>query len=245
VSLDRPIELSIVMPCLNEAETLARCIDEARDFLNLHRVRGEIVIGDNDSDDGSLEIARKMGVRSIVITRRGYGAAVRGAISACQGRYVIMADSDLSYDFTNLLPLLQQLRAGSDLVMGSRFRGEIHQGAMPWLNRWIGNPFLTGIGQWLFGISCSDFHCGLRGLTLDSYHQMNLKANGMELASEMVIKAHLCGLRVTEVPVVLRKDGRSRPSSLRPLRDGLRHLALMASLLRWSFRPSRRGLTGS
>jgi len=220
-------ELSIVMPCLNEAETLAVCIRKARAFLDTYGVDGEIVIGDNGSVDGSQEIATRLGARVIQVPIRGYGAALYGAITAANGLYCIMGDSDNSYDFSNLRGFLQKLREGYDLVMGNRFAGGIETGAMPWKNRYIGNPVLSKIGKVLFGANVGDFHCGMRGISKQAFQRMDLRTTGMEFASEMVIKATVMNLKVTEVPTTLSPDGRSRPPHLRPYRDGWRHLRFM------------------
>src|SRR6516165_3344176 len=220
-------ELSIVMPCLNEAETLARCITKARDFLARSGVAGEIVIGDNGSNDGSQEIARGLGARVVDVPVRGYGAAIYGAVIAANGRYCIMGDSDDSYDFSNLMPFVEALRGGAALVMGNRFEGGIRDGAMPWKNRYIGNPILSGVGRLLFRAPIRDFHCGIRGFTREAFLRMDLRTTGMEFASEMVIKATLLKMDIREVPTTLDKDGRSRPPHLRPWRDGWRHLRFM------------------
>jgi glycosyltransferase involved in cell wall biosynthesis len=221
------VELSIVMPCLNEAETLAACIRKAQSYLRRSGVRGEIVIGDNGSTDGSQQIAARLGARVIPIPIRGYGAALYGAITAARGRYCIMGDSDLSYDFEKLDGFVNKLREGYDLVMGNRFKGGIETGAMPWKNRYIGNPVLSCIGKMLFHAKVGDFHCGIRGFSKVAFEQMDLRTTGMEFASEMVIKAKLMGLSMTEVPATLRRDGRSRPPHLLPYRDGWRHLRFM------------------
>ena len=221
------VELSIVMPCLNEAETLAICIRKAQSYLLRSGISGEIVIGDNGSTDGSQQIAANLGARVVPIPIRGYGAALYGAITAARGRYCIMGDSDDSYDFENLDCFVEKLRAGYDLVMGNRFRGGILPGAMPWKNRYIGNPVLSTIGKVLFRAEVDDFHCGLRGFSKAAFHQMDLRTTGMEFASEMVIKSKLLGLRMTEVPTTLRPDGRTRPPHLLPYRDGWRHLRFM------------------
>ncbi len=221
------IELSIIMPCLNEAETLETCIRKAQSYLDRSGVRGEIVIGDNGSTDGSQEIARRCGARVIDIPLRGYGAALYGATQAARGKYCIMGDSDDSYDFTDLDGFLQKLRAGYDLVMGNRFKGGIKPGAMPWKNRYIGNPVLSTIGKTLFRSPMGDFHCGLRGYSKAAFQKMDLRTTGMEYASEMVIKATILGMKITEVPTTLSPDGRSRPPHLRPYRDGWRHLRFM------------------
>jgi glycosyltransferase involved in cell wall biosynthesis len=221
------VELSIVMPCLNEAETLERCILKARAFLARSGVSGEILVGDNGSTDGSQDIARRCGARVVEVLVRGYGAALYGAVQQARGTYCVMGDSDDSYDFNALEFFVAQLRAGADLVMGNRFRGGVESGAMPWKNRYIGNPVLSGIGRLLFRTPVRDFHCGLRGFSRAAFVRMDLRTTGMEFASEMVIKATLLGMRIVEVPTTLSKDGRSRPPHLRPLRDGWRHLRFM------------------
>ncbi len=222
-------ELSVVMPCLNERETLARCIEKAqRSFVELGLV-GEVVIADNGSTDGSQEIATRHGARVVGIAAKGYGNALKGGILAARGRFVIMGDSDDSYDFGALGRFVEELRKGSDLVMGNRFRGGIRPGAMPWKHRWIGNPVLTGIGRFLFGSRSGDFHCGLRGFSATAFRRMALETSGMEFASEMVIRSTLLKLKVVEVPTVLHKDGRRRPPHLRSWRDGWRHLRFMLS----------------
>ncbi len=222
-----PVELTIVMPCLNEAETLETCIKKAQSFLDRSGVSGEIVIGDNGSTDGSIEIARRCGARVVNIPIRGYGAALYGAVSSANGKYCVMGDSDDSYDFSDLDGFVKELRAGADLVMGNRFLGGIQPGAMPWKNRYIGNPVLSGVGRFLFAAPTKDFHCGLRAFSRDAFLRMDLRTTGMELASEMVIKATLMGMKIVEVPTTLRRDGRSRPPHLRPYRDGWRHLRFM------------------
>ena len=230
------VEISIVMPCLNEALTLETCIRKAMGFLTKHNVRGEVVIGDNGSTDGSQDIARRCGARVVDVPVRGYGAALYHATLACRGKYVIMGDSDDSYDFTDLMPFLDRLRVGDELVMGNRFLGGIKPGAMPWKNRYIGNPVLSAIGRFFFKCRARDFHCGLRGYSLDAFKRMDLRTTGMEFASEMVIKATLMGMRVSEVPTTLSPDGRNRPPHLRPWRDGWRHLRFMLLYSpRWLF----------
>ncbi|MGA3011809.1 MAG: glycosyltransferase family 2 protein [Terracidiphilus sp.] len=221
------VELSIVMPCLNEAETLATCIQKAQNYLDRSGVSGEIVIGDNGSTDGSQQIATSLGARVISVPGRGYGAALYGAITAAQGRYCIMGDSDDSYNFEELDAFVDKLRQGYDLVMGNRFQGGIQPGAMPWKNRYIGNPILSTIGKILFRAEVGDFHCGLRGFSKSAFQQMDLRTTGMEFASEMVIKAKLMGMKMTEVPTTLSPDGRTRPPHLLPYRDGWRHLRFM------------------
>jgi glycosyltransferase involved in cell wall biosynthesis len=215
------------MPCLDEAETLAACIQEALSFLDRSQVAGEVVVADNGSTDGSREIAARAGARLVDVPLRGYGAALYHGVAAARGRYVVMGDSDQSYDFSDLMPFLERLRAGADLVMGNRFAGVIEPGAMPWKNRHIGNPVLSGLGRFLFGCPARDFHCGIRGFSVDAFRRWDLRTTGMEFASEMVIKATLLKMRIDEVPTRLRKDGRSRPPHLRPWRDGWRHLRFM------------------
>ncbi|MBW2291248.1 MAG: glycosyltransferase family 2 protein, partial [Deltaproteobacteria bacterium] len=183
------VELSVVLPCLDEAETLAICIDKIRSFLAEPGIEGEIIVADNGSKDGSQRIARDLGARVVEVQRKGYGSALRGGIEAAKGTYVIMGDADDSYDFTRLHDFVRELRAGKDLVMGNRFKGGILPGAMPWLHRWIGNPILTAIGRIFFRSPMGDFHCGLRGFRKDAYERMNLRSTGMEFASEMVIFA--------------------------------------------------------
>lgn len=230
------IELSIVMPCLNEAETLATCIDKARGFLDRHGIAGEIVIADNGSTDGSQEIAISRGARVVDVPSKGYGSALMGGIAAARGRYVIMGDADDSYDFTDLMPFVERLRAGDELVMGNRFLGGIEPGAMPPLHKYLGNPVLTWIGRLFFGSPSGDFHCGLRGFDRRAILALDLRTTGMEFASEMVVRATLQGLRIGEVPTTLSKDGRSRPPHLRSWRDGWRHLRfLLMYSPRWLF----------
>jgi len=224
---DVPVELTIVMPCLNEAETLAACIRKAQGYLDRSGVPGEIVIGDNGSTDGSQQIARNLGARVIDVPIRGYGAALQAAITNARGTYCIMGDSDDSYDFENLGDFVRKLREGYDVVMGNRFQGGIKPGAMPWKNRYIGNPILSFIGKLLFRAKVGDFHCGIRGFSKKAFELLDLRTTGMEFASEMVIKAKLKGLKMTEVPTILSPDGRSRPPHLLPYRDGWRHLRFM------------------
>jgi glycosyltransferase involved in cell wall biosynthesis len=222
-----PVELTILMPCLNEAETLAACISKASSFLAKHSIVGEIVVADNGSTDGSQEIARSCGARVVDVPSRGYGAALHQGSLAARGEYIIMGDADDSYDFADLLGFVERLRAGSDLVVGNRFQGGIKPGAMPWKNRWIGNPILSAIGRLFFHCPVGDFHCGLRGYSRGAFARMDLQTTGMEFASEMVIKATLLNLRIAEVPTTLSPVGRSRAPHLRPWRDGWRHLRFM------------------
>lgn len=233
---DESVELSVVMPCLNEAKTLAVCIEKATATLRAHGIRGEVVIGDNGSSDGSQDIARALGARVVDVPARGYGAALLGAFAAARGRYVIMGDSDASYDFGEIPLFLAKLREGHQLVMGNRFLGEIKPGAMPWKNRHLGNPALSGIGRLFFRIPVGDFHCGIRAFDKAAIDALDLRSTGMELASEMVVKAQMHGLRLAEVPATLSPDGRDRPPHLRPWRDGWRHLRfLLLYSPRWLF----------
>lgn len=227
------------MPCLNEAETLARCIEKAHVGIAKAGVRGEVLVADNGSTDGSQEIAVKHGARLVPVKAKGYGSALLGGIEAAHGKWIIMGDADDSYDFSDITGFVQKLREGYDLVMGCRMPrggGTIMPGAMPWKNRWIGNPVLSSIGQLFFRCPAQDFHCGLRAFTKTACDQMELKTTGMEFASEMVIKATFKSLRITEVPITLFKDGRSRPPHLKPWRDGWRHLRFMLIYSpRWLF----------
>ncbi|MDQ2923192.1 MAG: glycosyltransferase family 2 protein [Candidatus Dormibacteraeota bacterium] len=230
------VEISIVMPCLNEAETLATCIRKAQRAIANENLSAEIIVADNGSTDGSQAIAMEHGARVVPVARKGYGSALIAGIGAAHGRFVIMGDADDSYDFTAIAPLIEKLRAGYDLVMGNRFLGGIESGAMPWSHRWIGNPVLTLISRIFFHTPVGDAHCGLRGFRKEAYVRMRLRATGMEFASEMVIKASLKGMRIAEVPVSLRPDGRSRPPHLRTWRDGWRHLRFMLLFSpRWLF----------
>src|SRR5437899_599966 len=237
--MSEPLELTIVMPCLNEAETLAACIQKARQGLDSADVRGEVLVADNGSTDGSIAIAEKEGARVVRVKEKGYGSALRGGIEATQGKWVIMGDSDQSYDFSRLEGFVEKFRQGYELVMGCRLPkggGTIAPGAMPWKNRWIGNPSLSFIGRLFFRCPARDFHCGLRGFTKAGYAKMELKTTGMEFASEMIIKATLKSLRISEVPITLHPDGRSRPPHLKPWRDGWRHLRFMLLFSpRWLF----------
>jgi glycosyltransferase involved in cell wall biosynthesis len=231
-----PLELTVVIPCLNEARTLEGCVREAMDALAASGIAGEVVVADNGSTDGSQEIATRAGARVVPVAIKGYGNALRGGIAAARGRFILMGDADGSYDFSHLPRFVERLRAGADLVMGNRFLGGIAPGAMPWKNRHIGNPVLSFVGRLFFRTGIGDFHCGLRAFSVDAYRRMDLRTTGMELASEIVIKSVLFGLRVEEVPTVLRKDGRDRPPHLRPWRDGWRHLRFMLLFSpRWLF----------
>ncbi len=234
--MSQQIELTVVMPCLNEAETIGTCISKAMNWMKQNSVLGEVVIGDNGSTDGSQALAEGLGARVIAVPRKGYGSALMGAIEAAKGKYVIMGDSDDSYDFANLGPFLNELRNGYDLVMGNRFKGGIAEGAMPFLHRYLGNPVLSFIGRLFFNCPVRDFHCGLRGFRQDLVTILDLKTTGMEFASEMVVKSTLFKVKITEVPTTLSKDGRTRPPHLRTWRDGWRHLRfLLIYSPRWLF----------
>ena len=228
--------LTILIPCLNEAETLAACVRASLDYLAEAKVAGEVLVADNGSTDGSQAIAEGLGARVVETPVRGYGGALSGGIAAARGRYVIMGDADDSYDLRHLQPFIDKLEAGADLVMGNRFRGGIGPGAMPFLHRWLGNPVLTWIGRLLFGVPVGDFHCGLRGFRRDRVLALGLKTTGMEFASEMVVRASLQHFAIAEVPTTLRKDGRSRAPHLKTWRDGWRHLRfLLLHSPRWTF----------
>ena len=231
-----PLELTIVIPCLNEAETLAQVVDRAQRFLTAYAVRGEVIVADNGSTDGSIAIAIAGGARVVPIAERGYGAALLGGISAARGRYVAMGDADSSYDFMALMPFLEQLRSGVELVVGNRFLGGIGRGAMPLLHRYLGNPILSLAGRLFYSAPIGDFHCGLRAFRRDSISGLHLISPGMEFASEMIVKAQLAGLSMAEVPTALAKDGRTRPPHLRSWSDGWRHLKfLLVFAPRWLF----------
>ena len=224
------IELTILIPCLDEAETISSCVCEAKAFLQTSGIAGEVLVADNGSTNGSQALAIAARARMLAVPGKGYGAALIGGIADARGRYVIMGDADGSYDFSNLMPFVQRLRDGADLVMGNRFRGGIEAGAMPFLHRYLGNPVLSFLGRLFFRIPIRDFHCGLRGFNRDRIRALNLLTTGMEFASEMVVKSALSHYRVDEVPTILRKDGRSRPPHLRTWRDGWRHLRFLLLL---------------
>lgn len=230
------MKLTILMPCLNEAETLAICINKAKSWIESSGVDAEILIADNGSTDGSQNIAVSLGARVVQVKQKGYGSALYHGCIASNGKYIIMGDSDDSYDFSKLDAFVNKLDNGFDLVMGNRFLGGISEGAMPWKNRYIGNPVLTWVGRTLFACPAKDFHCGLRGFRREAFDRMDLRTTGMEFASEMVIKANIFGMSIAEVPTTLSKDGRSRPPHLRPWRDGWRHLRFMLLFSpRWLF----------
>lgn len=226
--------VSIVMPCLNEAATVGRCIEKAKEAIqilkNEYNLTGEIIVADNGSDDGSQKIASEAGATVINVAERGYGAALKAGFSAANGRYLVMADSDCSYNFVEAVPMVKRLMDGADLCMGSRFKGEIKPGAMPWKNRYIGNPVLSTILRMLFKTKISDSHCGIRAITAEKLDELCLSSDGMEYASEMVLKSALLKLKIDEVPVTLSPDERGRPPHLNPVRDGLRHLFYMLML---------------
>jgi glycosyltransferase involved in cell wall biosynthesis len=230
------MELTILMPCLNEAETLAICVRKAKHYLEESGIEGEVLIADNGSTDGSQAIAQEEKARVVQVTERGYGAALLGGIEAARGRYIIMGDADDSYDFSRLEAFVNQLRAGADLVMGNRFQGGISAGAMPWLHKYIGNPILSLLGRMFFKIKIGDFHCGLRGFNTTRIRDLNLRTTGMEFASELVVKSAMAKYRIDEVPTTLRQDGRSRSPHLRTWPDGWRHLTfLLLHTPRWLF----------
>lgn len=229
-------ELSIVMPCLNEAQTIGQCIQKARTFLYYNNIDGEIIVADNGSTDDSVNIAKKLGAKVVNVEERGYGAALMGGIAAAKGKYVIIGDSDDSYDFLNLMPFLEKLREGYHLVVGNRFKAGIQKGAMPFLHRYLGNPILSGIGKLFFKSKVNDFHCGLRGFHREAYKWMDLHTTGMEFASEMVVKSIIYDLKMTEVPTTLSPLSNKRKSHLRPFNDGWRHLKfLLLYSPRWIF----------
>lgn len=223
-SVHTHLELSILMPCLNEERTLGNSITKAQTFLQRSGIYGEVLIADNGSTDASIAIAKQLGARVVHITDKGYGAALQVGIQSAYGKYVIMGDSDDSYDFSRLESFVESLRDGSDLVMGNRFMGGIAPGAMPFLHRYLGNPILSFIGRCLFGIPIGDFHCGLRGFNRWRILSLCLATTGFEFASEMIVRAALNGFSITEVPTTLQKDGRNRPPHLNTWRDGYRHL---------------------
>src|SRR5580698_7768629 len=237
--MSAPVDLTILMPCLNEAETIAQCIEKAGRGIERAGVPGEILIADNGSTDGSQAIAERLGARVVPVKEKGYGNALRGGIAAAKGKWILMGDADDSYDFSEADRFVKKFQEGYEQVMGCRLPsggGTILPGAMPWKNRWIGNPILSFIGRLFFKCPAHDFHCGLRGYTRDAFEAMDLQTTGMEFASEMVIKSTLKKMRITEVPVTLKKDGRSRPPHLKPWRDGWRHLRFMLLFSpRWLF----------
>jgi len=233
---DDSVEISVVMPCLNEERTLGICIAKARSSLQAMGASAEIVVADNGSTDASIRIAEEGGARVVRVAQRGYGSALQAGIEAARGSFVVMGDSDDSYDFAGIAPFIAKLRAGADLVMGNRFAGGIAPGAMPWLHRYVGNPVLSGIMNLLFQTPVRDAHCGLRAFRRGAYAAWGLSTTGMEFASEMVVRACLLGHEVTEVPTTLKKDGRDRPPHIRSFQDGWRHLRfLLLASPRWLY----------
>ncbi|HEX3370970.1 MAG TPA: glycosyltransferase family 2 protein [Candidatus Acidoferrales bacterium] len=230
------VELSVVMPCLDEAATVGICVKKAMEALSRHGIRGEVIVADNGSTDGSQQIAREMGARVVPVERRGYGSALQSGIAAAHGKFVLMGDADDTYDFSQLNEFVAKLNEGYDLVMGNRFKGKILPGAMPPLHRYLGNPVLTGLGRLFFKSPVGDFHCGLRAFRRDAIELLGLRTFGMEFASEMIVKAAAFGLRVTEIPTTLAPDRRDRAPHLRTWRDGWRHLRfLLLYSPRWLF----------
>lgn len=234
--MESNVELTILMPCLNEEETLAVCIEKAQIFIQKNNIEGEVLIADNGSTDGSIAIAESSGARVVHVPTRGYGAALQKGIEGAKGEFVIMGDADDSYDFSNLMSYVEQLRAGYDLVMGNRFKGGIAKGAMPFLHKYLGNPVLSFLGRLFFKIPVGDFHCGLRGFRRDTALSLGLTTPGMEYASELVVRMALAGGRIKEVPTTLAQDGRSRPPHLNTWQDGWRHLRFLLMFSpRWLF----------
>lgn len=224
---DDAIEVSVVIPCLNEAQSIALCISKALEAFKSAGIHGEVVVADNGSTDGSVTIAERVGARTVSVSLKGYGHALRGGIEAARGRLIIMGDADDSYDFSEVPRFVEKLREGYEVVMGNRFKGEIMRGAMPWCHKYIGNPVLSGILRLLFHTPIADAHCGMRGFTKSIYLRMDLRTTGMEFASEFVIKATKLAAKMTEIPITLWPDKRGRPPHLRSFRDGWRHLRFM------------------
>lgn len=224
MSSQSPPQLTVLLPCLNEARTVGDCIAEASAALINLNIPSEILVADNGSNDGSGAIAERAGARVVKVPDPGYGCAIRAGVAASEGEFIVIADCDGSYDLSDISPLFERLQAKSGMIVGNRLRGTIHPGAMPFLNRYLGTPVITAIGRFLIGIPVGDFNCGIRAFRKDDFLSLNLTSSGMELASEMLVKAHLAGIPLGEVPVSLRKDGRDRPPHLRPWRDGIRHL---------------------
>lgn len=235
-SSNKTLELSIVMPCLNEQETVGKCVTKALKFLETNNITGEVVIADNGSTDESVNNAVNAGARVVTVKNKGYGSALISGIASAKGKYIIMGDSDDSYDFLSLMPFLEKLREGNDLVIGNRFASSIEPGAMPFLHKYLGNPLLSWVGRLFFKSKISDFHCGLRGISKSAFKSLNLVASGMEFASEMIVKATLAQLKIAEVPTILHPDGRSGKPHLKSFRDGWRHLRfLLIYSPRWVF----------
>ncbi len=232
----REIELSVVIPCLNEGQSVGKRVRQALEVLREAGLAGEVIVADNGSTDGSAEIAEAEGARVVRVAEKGYGSALMGGIAGARGEYVLMADADESHDLTHIPQFLAELRTGQDLVMGNRFRGGIAKGAMPFLHRYLGSPVLTGLGRLFFKSRCGDFHCGMRGFRRESYRRMDLRSTGMEFASEMVVKATLQRMKIAEIPTTQLPDGRGRPPHLRTWQDGWRHLRfLLMYSPRWLF----------
>ncbi len=230
------VEITVLLPCLNEVATLGACISKAKSAIQENRIHAEVLVADNGSTDGSQEVARKLGARVVSVEAKGYGSALLGGIAGARGRFIIMADSDDSYDLTNLSPFVDKLREGYDLVVGNRFRGAISRGAMPWLHRYLGTPVLTALARIFFRTPCGDVNCGMRGFRKESIERLGLRSLGMEFASEMLVKSSLFGLRIAEVPRSLSRDGRTSRPHLRTWRDGWRHLRFMLLYSpRWLF----------
>jgi glycosyltransferase involved in cell wall biosynthesis len=229
-------EISIVIPCLNESKTIGTCVKKALHAFEKHGIAGEVIVADNGSSDTSVEVAGKAGAKVVHISELGYGAAIKGGVSAAQGKFIIMGDGDDSYNFLEISPFFEQWKAGKDFVMGNRFQGGIEEGAMPFLHKHLGNPVLSFVGRLFFRNGFGDFHCGMRGFTKKAFEEMKLSTAGMEFASEMVVKATLLKLKTAEVPVKLYKDGRGRPPHLQTWTDGWRHLRfLLLFSPRWLF----------
>lgn len=224
---EKDLELTILMPCLNEAETLEICIKKAKKSLEENNIKGEVLIADNGSTDGSQEIAKKNGARVVNVPRRGYGSALIEGTKSAYGKYCIMGDADDSYDFSNIMPFVEKLREGYDLVMGNRFKGGIEKGAMPWSHKYIGTPVISFIGRLFYHSKIGDFNCGMRGYNRKAIMDLELKCTGMEYASEMIVQANLNKLKIAEIPTTLKKDGRSRPPHLKSFQDGWRHLKFL------------------
>jgi glycosyltransferase involved in cell wall biosynthesis len=225
-----PIELSIVMPCLNEAKTLGICVEKAKDYMRENQINGEIIVADNGSNDGSQQLAEKLGTRIVHVELKGYGYALQGGISSARGKYVIMGDSDASYDFYHLKGFMEKLRSGNHLVMGNRYQGGIAKGAMPFLHYFIGNPMISLIGRTLFDSTIGDFFCGLRGFRKGAYDKWDMCSGGMEFAIEMVVKAILSEMKIIEVPTTLTQDGRDRKSHIKTWADGVKAIE---TLIKW------------
>jgi glycosyltransferase involved in cell wall biosynthesis len=225
--LAEAVDVSVVIPCLNEANSLGICVAKAVEAFRTAGLRGEVVVADNGSTDGSIEIAEKLGARVVAVERRGYGAALRAGIAAARGAFIVMGDADDSYDFSEVPRFVEKWRQGFEVVMGNRFRGEIKRGAMPWHHKYIGNPALSSVLNLFFHAGIGDSHCGMRGFTRAVYDRMDLRSTGMEFASEFVIKAAQLQAKVAEIPITLWPDKRGRPPHLRSFRDGWRHLRFM------------------